>query len=145
MSKNIDINNELKNTGIIRRIDELGRLVLPSTLRENYEIEAGDKIQVYVIDKFIILKKSEDNPKIEKLFYRKVDELGRIVIPMEIRNNFELSHINPLEIYIENNYIALKKIENSCTFCNSKKNLIEHVNKLVCSSCIRNLNIKTKK
>jgi len=142
MSNNIEFNKNLKNTGIIKNIDGLGRLVLPSPLRETHEIETGNKLQINISDNFIVLKKQDNNEKNEKVFFRKVDELGRFVIPIEIRNKFELPSGTPIGIYVENDYILLKKQESSCTFCNDKKDLVEYENKLVCLKCISTLNNK---
>ena len=139
MSKNIEINNNLKYTGIIKNIDGLGRFVLPSSLRETYGIKTGDKLQINVIDSYIVLNLQKNNKKQEKSFYRTVDELGRFVIPVEIRNNFELQNGTPIRIYFKNNCILLKKDEVACTFCSESNNLVEYENKLVCFKCISNL------
>ncbi len=145
MSNNIEINNNFKYTGIIKNIDGIGRFVLPSPLRQIYKIDTGNKLQINVIDNFIVLKNQENNKKQEKCFYRIVDELGRFVIPVEIRNKFELPVGTPIGIYVNEDNILLKKEEISCTFCNNKEDLIEHQDKLVCLKCIGNLNKKSNK
>ncbi len=66
---------------------------------------------------------------------RKVDELGRVVIPIEIRNKFNISQKDPIEIYIEGSSIILKKFEPNCVFCGNTKNLINYRDKLVCKKC----------
>jgi transcriptional pleiotropic regulator of transition state genes len=53
--------NVLKSTGIVRRIDELGRVVIPKELRRGLEIENKDPIEIYVEDEKIILKKFKAN------------------------------------------------------------------------------------
>lgn len=70
---------------------------------------------------------------------RKVDELGRIVIPIEIRNGFDIAERDPLEIFVDNNSIILKKYEISCVFCNKKENLIKYKDKYICKKCISNI------
>lgn len=70
---------------------------------------------------------------------RKVDELGRVVIPIEIRNQFGIEEKDPIEIYVDGTSIILKKYEKSCLFCGSTKNLISFNDKLVCSKCIDKL------
>lgn len=72
---------------------------------------------------------------------RRVDELGRIVIPIEIRNQFNIVEKDPIEIYVDNSSIVLKKFEPNCVFCGSTNNLIEYKNKLVCDNCSKQLNI----
>ncbi len=71
---------------------------------------------------------------------RRVDELGRVVIPIEIRNKFEIAEKDPIEIYVEGSSIILKKFEPNCVFCGSTKDLVEYKDKLVCSKCAENLN-----
>ena len=70
---------------------------------------------------------------------RRVDELGRVVIPMEIRNQFNIVEKDPIEIYVDGSSIILKKHEESCIFCGSTKNLSEYKDKLICSKCLQNI------
>ncbi len=67
---------------------------------------------------------------------RKVDELGRVVIPIEIRNQFNIEEKDPIEIYVDGSSIILKKYEKTCLFCGSNKNLISYNGKLICQKCI---------
>ena len=71
---------------------------------------------------------------------RRVDELGRVVIPIEIRNQFNIVEKDPIEIYVDDSSIVLKKYEPNCIFCNNTENLVEYKNKLVCEKCSKNLN-----
>ena len=66
---------------------------------------------------------------------RKVDELGRVVIPIELRNKFGISEKDPIEIYVEGSSIILKKYEPNCIFCGNTKNLVEYKDKLICTKC----------
>lgn len=70
---------------------------------------------------------------------RKVDELGRVVIPIEIRNKFGIQEKDPLEIFIDGTSIILKKYEQNCIFCGNSKNLCEYNDKLICSKCLEKL------
>ena len=70
---------------------------------------------------------------------RRVDELGRIVLPMELRNKFGILEKDPMEIYVDGNCIILKKHEPNCIFCGNSKKLIEYEGKLICEKCISNL------
>ena len=70
---------------------------------------------------------------------RKVDELGRVVIPIELRNKFDIKVKDPIEIFVESNSIVLRKYEPNCIFCGSTKDLVEHNDKLVCKKCIEKL------
>ena len=71
---------------------------------------------------------------------RRVDELGRVVIPIELRNKFNIAVKDPIEIYVDGSSIVLKKYEPNCIFCGSTKDLIEYKDKLVCAKCAENLN-----
>lgn len=66
---------------------------------------------------------------------RRMDELGRVVIPIEIRNQFNIVEKDPIEIYVDGSSIVLKKFEPNCIFCGNTKNLLEYHNKLVCKDC----------
>ena len=70
---------------------------------------------------------------------RRVDELGRIVIPIELRNKLKIAEKDPIEIYVDGSSIILKKHEESCIFCESTKNLSEYKDKLICSKCLQNI------
>lgn len=70
---------------------------------------------------------------------RKVDELGRVVIPIEIRNQFEIAEKDPIEIYVDGSSIILKKYEKSCFFCGNTKKIIEYKNKLICNKCLEQI------
>ena len=71
--------------------------------------------------------------------FRKIDGLGRIVIPMEIRNKLEIAENDPLEIHVEGSSIVLRKYEPDCTFCGSSRNVVEYKGKNVCEKCISEL------
>ena len=66
---------------------------------------------------------------------RKMDELGRVVIPIEIRNQFGIAEKDPMEIYVDGSNIVLKKYEPNFIFCGNTKNLIDYNNKLICEEC----------
>ncbi len=70
---------------------------------------------------------------------RKVDELGRVVIPIEIRNKFDIAEKDPIEIYVDGSSIILKKYEPNCVFCGNTKDLISYKDRLVCSKCAQKL------
>ena len=71
---------------------------------------------------------------------RRVDELGRVVIPIEIRNQFNIVEKDPIEIYVDDSSIVLKKYQPNCIFCGNTENLVEYKNKLVCEQCSGQLN-----
>lgn len=76
---------------------------------------------------------------------RRVDELGRVVIPIEIRNQFNIVEKDHIEIYVDDSSIILKKYEPNCVFCGNTNDLIEYKGKLVCEKCSKELNILHEK
>ena len=70
---------------------------------------------------------------------RKVDELGRIVIPIEIRRTFDIEERDSLEIYTDESGIILRKYEPACIFCGNSKNVINYKGKNICPECIASL------
>lgn len=68
---------------------------------------------------------------------RKVDELGRIVLPIELRRTLDISEKDPLEIYIDGSAIVLKKYQPACIFCDDAKGITLFRGKNVCRKCIQ--------
>ena len=71
---------------------------------------------------------------------RKVDELGRIVLPMEIRRIMGISERDALVISLNENEIVIRKYEPICLFCGNNRNLREFRGKTICTDCIRDMN-----
>ena len=70
---------------------------------------------------------------------RKVDELGRVVIPIELRRTLDIAERDPLEIYVDSDKIILRKYEPACIFCGSAKNVTVFHNKNICKKCLDDL------
>ena len=70
---------------------------------------------------------------------RNIDELGRIVVPKEIRKKLGIENTDPVEIYVEDEKIILKKYQPACHFCGSVDNITEFKDKKICSTCIKAL------
>ncbi len=70
---------------------------------------------------------------------RKVDELGRITIPKEIRSQFEIYEQDPLEVFVEGEKVILKKYVENCIFCNSENAGKKFKGHLVCDKCIQEI------
>ena len=66
---------------------------------------------------------------------RKVDELGRIVLPIELRRTLGIEERDALEIYVSDGTIVMKKHTQNCIFCGSNEELDEFMGKQVCKSC----------
>ena len=70
---------------------------------------------------------------------RKVDELGRIVLPIEIRKVLDIKQKDAIEIFTDGDKIVLQKYQPACTFCNNANNIIYFGGKRVCADCIEKL------
>ena len=70
---------------------------------------------------------------------RKVDELGRMVIPKELRKTLNIDIKDGLEIYVDGEQIILKKYEPACIFCGEASNIKDYKDKNICNSCLNKL------
>lgn len=70
---------------------------------------------------------------------RNIDDLGRIVLPIEIRKTFDLNAKDQVEIYTDNDMIVLKKFQRSCVFCKSTEDITDFKSKAVCAACLKEL------
>lgn len=67
---------------------------------------------------------------------RKLDELGRIVLPIEIRKTMDIKDKDGVEIFVDDNKIILRKYIPACIFCGSDDNVTYFKNKLICRDCV---------
>lgn len=70
---------------------------------------------------------------------RKVDELGRIVLPKELRSTLNIQEKDPLEIFVEDSDIILRKYQPACIFCNSLVNITTYRGHNICQNCLKKL------
>ncbi len=70
---------------------------------------------------------------------RKVDELGRIVIPKELRKTFNIGEKDALEIFVDGGKIILKKYEPACIFCGQARDNVNYKGKNICPECVDQL------
>ncbi len=81
-----------------------------------------------------------DNSRLEKIGVRKIDELGRVVIPAEIRKSFDIKEGDPLEFVInDSKNIIIRKYIDVCTFCGSYEYLLDFKDKFICKNCVKQL------
>lgn len=66
---------------------------------------------------------------------RKIDSLGRIVLPIELRRVLEIDEDSTLEIFVEGDEIVLKKYQPACIFCGEAKNVVQYRGRNICCSC----------
>lgn len=76
------------------------------------------------------------NPMKASGIVRKVDELGRIVLPIELRRTLGIEVRDPLEIYVDGESIMLRKYTPACVICGEVGDLVEFKGKKVCRKCI---------
>lgn len=67
---------------------------------------------------------------------RRLDDLGRIVIPIELRRSLDIKEKDPLEIYVDGEQIILKKYEPDCIFCGDARDVINYKGKNICTKCL---------
>jgi transcriptional pleiotropic regulator of transition state genes len=71
---------------------------------------------------------------------RPVDNLGRVVIPREIRKQLDVENgIDSFEIFVDGENVVLKKYQPSCIFCNEKSETVNYNNHIVCKACVEKL------
>ena len=73
---------------------------------------------------------------------RKVDELGRIVLPIELRRSLGIEEKDRIEIFVDGESIILRKYQPACIFCDNAKDIINYKGKNICPDCIRAMNEK---
>ena len=71
---------------------------------------------------------------------RNIDELGRVVIPKEIRRNLGISNNDPIEFFVDSDRIILQKFQSSCHFCGGSDKVIEYKGKKICEICLAGAN-----
>ena len=73
---------------------------------------------------------------------RKVDELGRIVLPVELRRTLGIEEKDRIEIFVDGESIIPRKYQPACIFCDNAKDIINYKGKNICPDCIRAMNEK---
>lgn len=66
---------------------------------------------------------------------RKMDELGRIVLPIELRRTLGIAEKDGLETFVDGEQVILRKYQPACSFCNSMDDVTEFKGKLICGNC----------
>ena len=70
---------------------------------------------------------------------RRIDELGRVVLPIELRRTMNLEVRDPVEIFMDGDSIVLRKYEAACLFCGGTHQLTVFRGKQICGDCLRQL------
>lgn len=72
---------------------------------------------------------------------RVIDEMGRLVLPKEMRRKLDINSGDEIEFFTENDRIILRKFQPACLFCGSDASLTEYKGKRICQGCIANLKL----
>ena len=128
--------NESSKRGIIRKLDELGRVVIPIDFRSRNVKDGVTNAEIYQIGKYVVIEILENEYEKKKKF----DELGRIVINVEYRSKLNWLEKDEIEIWNYNDkYFILRKVEKECVFCFSNENLVEFKKSFICEKCKKEL------
>lgn len=122
--------------GIVRRLDELGRITLPMEYRRTAGIKPCDRVGIILDGEIIRIVLAVE----EKMFIgmdRPVDDMGRISLPMEIRQTLNYSERQKVDMYVEAQEIWISKV--GCHFCQSEDDLIEFKGVHICKGCAQEL------
>lgn len=99
----------MKATGMVRNLDGLGRIVVPIELRRTLKWNEADRIEIWVEGKHVALKNNADQKELVGSVDRKLDELGRVVIPKEVRKRLGIIEGDAIEIFVDGDMLLLKK------------------------------------
>ena len=69
----------MKATGVVRRIDELGRIVIPKEIRKNFRIKEGENVEIYIDDNNIILKKYSELKNLSDISSNIIDSVFSVI------------------------------------------------------------------
>jgi transcriptional pleiotropic regulator of transition state genes len=70
---------------------------------------------------------------------RKVDQLGRVVLPKSLRKRYQMNEGEPVEILVQGDHIMLEKYRPKCVFCSSPEKVMEYKEKHICASCMEEM------
>lgn len=70
---------------------------------------------------------------------RKIDNLGRLCLPVEIRRILGLKLNSPMEFYMDGENVVIRKYAPSCVFCKSEENTVKFGDKLICPECLNSI------
>lgn len=110
-------------------IPEFAKNVLDKQGKRGYNVDVGKR--------FAEKKNFKEGNNMKSTgMVRKVDELGRIVLPAEIRQNMDIETRDSLEIYTDGERIVLQKYHPACIFCTNADNLVYFNQKRICPECL---------
>ena len=116
------------------------RIVIPIELRRALNIkEIEDSLEIFTEEDFVVLKKYTA-PAAATGVTRKVDQLGRIVLPIDLRRKLDIEvEKDSLEIFVDESELYLKKHHPACIFCSGARNIVVFKGKNICRQCIKEI------
>ena len=126
----------MHDTGIVRCVDDLGRIVIPMELRRDRNIAVKDPLSISREGNRIVLV---PRTGIADGIVRKVDDLGRVVIPAELRRALDIKPKDQLAILTDGKSIVLVKFFEGCVLCGTTSDRVSTTRihgKVVCLDCI---------
>ena len=121
--------------GIVRKIDELGRITLPIEYRKTFGIKVKEQapIGMYIENSKIHLVRVGDE---FRGIARELDELGRLTLPIEIRRSLKFVDRQPVDLYVDGDEIIVVKDGKECIRCGADHELIEDDGDFICRTCL---------
>lgn len=121
--------------GIVRKIDDLGRITIPIEYRKTADLKAGERVGLQLEGKTIHIVKQDNFIGMT----RPLDELGRIALPVELRRELGFTEREKVDMYIIEEEICVHKISDICAICGRTGELfeLEKIKEVhICNSCI---------
>lgn len=114
--------------GIVRKLDELGRITLPIEVRRRFDLKEGDRLGLQLDGQVIRISKHITGMS------RPLDELGRITLPIEYRRTLSIGENGQVDTYVDGEEICLQKF--GCEWCSNTNDLVEINGHKLCISCM---------
>lgn len=115
-----------------RRIDHIGRVVLPVEMRKKLGINPLDDIYFGIVGEEVHLSKKDKWDWIS----RKIDNLGRVCFSKEIRNKLSMPDKCIVDVVLEGDVIKLSRSKINCIMCGSSESVKDVKGVRICQSCI---------
>ena len=120
-----------------RKVDELGRVLIPIEMRRRLGIGEKDKVYMGVVDEMVVVTKKEAADLIE----RTTDKLGRFVIPVEWRRRLSIADGAILDCVLDGDVVKLSRSKVCCIMCGGSINVKDVKMVRICQKCIEEIKV----
>ena len=128
----------MKDIGIVRSPDDLGRIVIPAELRRKLNLTRGNEASIYYKEDKVYILSLVNKPKEEEYgMIKQVDKLGRLVIPASTRHKLGINKNVDLHFFTKNKMVILQKV--GCIFCQNTKKIKNFNDYKICTNCIKEI------